>query len=212
MSRFSRWSRLKTESRSRRGAALPPIVEPDAAATDVTEIPPGSEEAAPAIVPTGEVSRDADASPSDDDVEQRDEAYPEDLPPIETLEKDSDYSVFMSSKVSDAIRNRALRKLWLTDPVLANLDGLVDYGEDFTDAATVVANMKSVYKVGRGMVDYEEEDRKKAEALANAEEADPDASQQDDASDEADEDEAEGAADGVADAGTPDAGESPEKT
>ena len=41
----------------------------------------------------------------------------------------------------ERLRNRALRKLWLTNPVLANLDDLVEYGEDYTDAATVVENL-----------------------------------------------------------------------
>jgi hypothetical protein len=30
------------------------------------------------------------------------------------------------------------------------LDGLIDYGDDFTDAGTVVANMQTAYQVGRG--------------------------------------------------------------
>jgi hypothetical protein len=54
-----------------------------------------------------------------------------DLPDIDTLDKDSDYTVFMREGVPEALRNRALRKLWLSDPVLANLDGLNDYDEDF---------------------------------------------------------------------------------
>jgi hypothetical protein len=41
--------------------------------------------------------------------------------------------------------------------VLANLDGLVDYGEDYTDAATVVENLQTVYQVGKGMVTKLEE-------------------------------------------------------
>ncbi len=160
--RFSRWSKLKTESRSRRGAALPGFApEPEEAlpTTVSEELPePEAEEALTAV--------DSVEPESAVPQQEEEETYPEDLPAIEDLDKDSDFSVFMSDKVSDAIRNRALRKLWLTDPVLANLDGLVDYGEDFTDAAMVVKNMKSVYKVGRGMVDYEEEERKKAEAKA----------------------------------------------
>ena len=167
MSRFSRWSKLKTDSRKRRGAALPGFAtEPEQALPAAPE--PATAEPGPDPATEEGASREQEAPPAD---AAEEEVYPEDLPEIETLDKDSDYSVFMSEKVSDAIRNRALRKLWLSDPVLANLDGLVDYGEDFTDAAMVVKNMQSVYKVGRGMVDYEEEARKKAEALAAREEA-----------------------------------------
>jgi hypothetical protein len=53
------------------------------------------------------------------------------LPDIETLGKDSDYTGFMREGVPVALQNLALRKLWLSDPVLANLDGLNDYDEDF---------------------------------------------------------------------------------
>lgn len=86
------------------------------------------------------------------------------LPEIDSLDADSDYTPFMSDKVSDAIRNRALRKLWRSDPVLACVDGLNDYDEDYTDAAMVVSGMKSDYVVGRGMVDFEAEEAKKRAA------------------------------------------------
>ncbi len=54
-----------------------------------------------------------------------------DLPDIETLDKDSDYSVFMREGVPEQLKKLALRKLWRSDPVLAVLDGLNDYDEDF---------------------------------------------------------------------------------
>lgn len=168
MSRFSRWSKMKSESRSRRGAALPgfaPEAEESPASVVEQEV---IENTPPESVAAASAEMDAAAETQ---AETQEGSYPADLPDIDSLDKDSDYSVFMSDKVSDALRNRALRKLWLSDPVLANVDGLVDYGEDFTDAAMVVKNMQSVYKVGRGMVDYEEEERKKAEAAAELENA-----------------------------------------
>ena len=42
--------------------------------------------------------------------------------------------------------------------VFANLDGLNDYDEDFTDAATVLSEIKTAYKVGKGMVGDESEE------------------------------------------------------
>lgn len=68
------------------------------------------------------------------------------------MEPGDDFSGFMASGVPERLRNRALRKLWLTNPVLANLDELVDYGEDFTDAATVVENLATAYRVGKGFL------------------------------------------------------------
>lgn len=93
---------------------------------------------------------------------------PADLPDIETLDKDSDFSVFMSEKVPDALRRRALRRLWRVDPSFAFLDGMNDYDEDYTDAALVVEGLKTAYQVGKGMVTAEEPD-----ALQEAEDQPP---------------------------------------
>jgi hypothetical protein len=65
-----------------------------------------------------------------------------------------DFSAFMSKTVPDRLRRRALRRLWLANPALANLDGLLDYGEDFTDSATVIENMQTAYQVGKGMTEH----------------------------------------------------------
>ena len=75
---------------------------------------------------------------------------PLELPDIDSLDADSDFSPFLSGDVPEALQRLALRKLWRLDPVFANLDGLVDYGEDFTDAATVMEGMRTAYKVGKG--------------------------------------------------------------
>jgi hypothetical protein len=72
------------------------------------------------------------------------------LPDPETMKNGDDFSAFMKARVPERLRRRALRSLWLSNPALANLDELVDYGEDFTDAATVVENMQTVYEVGKG--------------------------------------------------------------
>ena len=89
---------------------------------------------------------------------EREREIVESLPDIETMDDSSDFSVFLQDGVPEALKRRALRKLWRLNPVLANLDGLNDYDEDFTDAATVVENLKTLYKVGKGMVPDEEEE------------------------------------------------------
>lgn len=89
------------------------------------------------------------------------------LPDPDTLVKGDDFSLFMKKAVPSALRNRALRRLWLTDPVLANLDGLNDYEQDFTAAATVVPNLKTAYRVGLGYL--------RDEPVATPGEAAPDA-------------------------------------
>lgn len=80
-----------------------------------------------------------------------------DLPDPDTLKAGDDFSVFMAKVVPDRIRRRALRKLWLSNPVLANVDELVDYGQDFTDNAMVMEGMQTAYQVGKGMLKHVEE-------------------------------------------------------
>ena len=54
-----------------------------------------------------------------------------DMPDIESLNEDSDFSGFMSAGVSDELRNLALRKLFKA-PVFNIRDGLDEYDEDYT--------------------------------------------------------------------------------
>jgi hypothetical protein len=54
------------------------------------------------------------------------------LPSIESLTADSDFSVFLKKGVPLALRNAALRKLWLTEPSVVNYKALVEYNWDFT--------------------------------------------------------------------------------
>lgn len=74
------------------------------------------------------------------------------LPDPDTLEAPEAVREFLQSELPQRLKTRALRKLWRMNPVLANLDGLVDYGEDYTDAATVAEKMQTVYQVGKGML------------------------------------------------------------
>ena len=75
---------------------------------------------------------------------------------LENLTYESDYTKFMGDHVPEAIRRRALRQLWRSDPILANLDGLCDYDDDFTDAALAVKVLQTAHKVGQGYLTDEE--------------------------------------------------------
>jgi hypothetical protein len=57
---------------------------------------------------------------------------PADLPDLDSLDANSDYTPFMRAGVPEELKRLALRKLWRTDPVFANLDGMNDYDEDFS--------------------------------------------------------------------------------
>ncbi len=98
----------------------------------------------------------------------------EELPDIDSLTAESDYTVFMAKGVPEHLKRLALRKLWLSDPVLANVDGLVDYGEDFTVSTLVGDAVKTAYRVGKGFLDEAEEAEelaKEAEELAQEEQS-----------------------------------------
>lgn len=58
----------------------------------------------------------------------------DDMPPIETLDENSDYSGFFSPKVSETLRRQALRKLFHFQQFNIT-DGLNDYDDDYTSFA-----------------------------------------------------------------------------
>ena len=61
-----------------------------------------------------------------------------------------DFAAFMSRAVPHALRRRALRRLWTTRPVLANLDRLVAYDDDHTGGGVPMGTLATAYRVGRG--------------------------------------------------------------
>lgn len=63
---------------------------------------------------------------------------PSELPPIDSLTPESDFSAFMHEQVDDKLRRAALRKLF-SDPALNVVDGLDDYAEDFNQLETLAA-------------------------------------------------------------------------
>lgn len=96
----------------------------------------------------------------------------------DTLVQGDDFSAFMKAAVPERLRQRALRRLWRSNPVLANLDGLIDYGDDYTDAATVIPGMQTAYQVGKGMMRHvialaEQAEAEAAAAAANEDEGEP---------------------------------------
>jgi uncharacterized protein DUF3306 len=90
------------------------------------------------------------------------------LPDPDTLSEGDDFKVFLTQSVPARIRDRALRRLWISNPVLANVDGLVDYGEDFTDASFLLGNLQTAYQVGKGMTAHVEELARQAETEQTA--------------------------------------------
>ena len=81
---------------------------------------------------------------------------------LENLTYESDYTKFMGEDVPEALRRRALRQLWRSDPILANVDGLCDYDDDYTDSALAVTFLKTAHKVGQGYLTDEEVEANRA--------------------------------------------------
>jgi len=149
--RLSRWARLKTQAK---------------AGQDIDAL-----EEAPA---EGEVP-----APTADEAEESDFVL-EDLPNIETLDKDSDFTPFLNINVPDHLRRMALRKLWVSDPVLANLDGLNDYDEDYSSLGMIAEKVTSVFQPGKGMPDPEPEPEPEQDPQQPAEEEVAETSNDDD--------------------------------
>ena len=120
---LERWAQRKTASRKAE-----------------TDLDPASASTA-ADLPVADVAADT--------AEPRPELTDADMPPIGSLDKDSDYSVFMSPGVSDQLRTLALRKLFHL-PAFNITDGLNDYDEDYTQFAglgsVVTHEMKRMLK------------------------------------------------------------------
>jgi len=80
------------------------------------------------------------------------------LSDIDSLDETSDFSIFMQDGVPDALRTRALNRLWRLDPTFGHVDGLLDYAEDFTGTGLVAEAVNTVYKVGKGMLPGDEDE------------------------------------------------------
>lgn len=120
---MARWSKRKQRARTPRDksvAGTAPTEATTADATDAKEGPQAEEDAA------------------------------SELPDISSLDDSSDFTVFMQESVPEAIRRQALRKLWRVNPVLANLDGLNNYDEDYRSIMALVGPVKTAYRVGLG--------------------------------------------------------------
>jgi hypothetical protein len=117
----------------------------------------------------GKVAKHAD----DGDAEEtsgNEEAQPSvDLPDIDSLNGHSDYSVFLREGVSEEIRRKALRVLWRSDPILANLDGLNDYDEDFAAVSHVAEALRTAYQVGKGYLQDQESTQPAEDVVAKVE-------------------------------------------
>jgi hypothetical protein len=140
-----RWSRLKQEARE---------------AEERTKAPPPAAAAAPAEGKTKQK----------DEAKKEEKPFdPADLPPVESLTKDSDYSPFMRAEVPEELRQKALRRLWASDPVLSSPELFDMHTLDYNAVPTFPEGVRTAFRVGRGILDaLELEAEEKAAAAAKA--------------------------------------------
>lgn len=69
---------------------------------------------------------------------------------LDEVEYGFDFSIFLKRGVPDLLRKKALQKFFNSSPVLANLDGLNDYDEDYNNPLHKV--YKSTWDVARGFL------------------------------------------------------------
>jgi len=136
-SRLSRWAERK--SRAEKGEPLP-----DDTYANVDAISPGHDH--------GGAEDDPDPGVTDDELLAQ-----HNLPDPATIDDEDMLGKFLESGVPDRLRQLALRRLWRINPLFGIVDDMVEYGEDYTDAATVIEGMQSAYQVGKGYLKKTEE-------------------------------------------------------
>ena len=140
---MARWSRKKTEERLRQ-------FDPNAENVKKEDVALLREE-------TADGKDNEERTPIDD------------LPDIDNLNKDSDYTPFLKDGVPKKLKRLALRKLWMSDPAFGVVDGLDDYAEDFSAIGIVAQEILTNYKPGKGMIDPDEPKEEIAEGKGTSE-------------------------------------------
>ena len=88
---------------------------------------------------------DEEAALSDDELLEKYE-----LPDPNDITEEEGLDRFFDGKIPERLRQLALRRLWRINPFFGIVDDMVEYGEDYTDAATVIDGMQTAYQAGKG--------------------------------------------------------------
>ena len=122
-------ARLRRKEQVARGEAVPDMPE------DMQ--PPGAADQ--------EAEADEEAALSDEELLAK---YGVDDP--EAIEDEEKLDSLLQGQFPDRIRQMALRRMWRLNPLFRFADEMVEYGENYTDAATVIDGMQTAYQVGKG--------------------------------------------------------------
>jgi hypothetical protein len=88
---------------------------------------------------------DEEAVLSDDELLEKYE-----LPDPNDITEEAGLDRFFDGEIPERLRQMALRRLWRINPFFGIVDDMVEYGEDYTDAATVIDGMQTAYQAGKG--------------------------------------------------------------
>lgn len=92
----------------------------------------------------------------DEELTEEQEELVATLPPLESLNGESDFTPFMREGVPEFIKRKAMRILWRANPLFGFRDGLNDYDEDYNVVHKIIEEGFGAYKVGRGHLSEEE--------------------------------------------------------
>jgi hypothetical protein len=106
--------------------------------------------------------RKPESAPSVKDLPARAKEEQE-LPSIDSLGKDSDFTVFLREGVPEALKQQALRKLWASDPAFGAPDLLDIHAIDYSQLGRAQEVVQTAYQVGKRFIDQVD---KAADALA----------------------------------------------
>jgi hypothetical protein len=132
---LERWSRRKREGEATDPASRP-RTQTDAAETAAGEAEEASEER------RLQLQRNREAAEAID---------------LDSLDAASDIAPFFKDGVPKALKMAAMRAMWRTSPVFANLDGLNDYDQNFADPDLIKKFTGTAWKIGRGYLTDEPE-------------------------------------------------------
>ena len=127
---LTRWSARKTQ-------IAEGLEVPEEALDDAALVADGGDHQA--------AENDEDAALSDAELLEKYE-----LPDPAEIEEEAGLDKFFDGKTPERLRQMALRRLWRINPFFGFVDDMVEYGEDYTDAATVIEGMQTAYQAGKG--------------------------------------------------------------
>lgn len=100
------------------------------------------------------------ATPVEKAAEKTPAVRPEDLPPVESLTFDSDFSAYLRANIDESLKRAALKKL-LHDPRFNIMDGLDTYIDDYSKDDPIPDEMLKKLDHARGILFPEEKQEEK---------------------------------------------------